>query len=133
MKKNIYLFALLIIVASSCKKASEGLSPTPTEPAKNFKSIQTDPSFNWETSQAITLKVFGFATEAVIVNTLKVTSTDGKSIYFTALHKMNESLTSKLVIPIDEKEVLVQYGSIVKKYSLSSKQIDFDFTIENPE
>jgi len=133
MRRLIYLFAAIALIASSCKKGSDDLTPEPIAVAKNFKEIKTDPNFNWETTHEFTLIVKGLPTEAIITNTLKVTSVDGKSIYFTSLHQMNQSLTTKFIIPIDQKEILVQYGSINKKYITSKKQIDFDFTVENPE
>lgn len=135
MKKLIILSALVTLMFGACKK--DQLEPSIPNPSNTqvskFKEVKTDPNFNWETTQKIQLEVIGLKTPATIINTLTVSSVDGKEKYFTQLHKMNENLSTAITLPAHVKEVMVNYGSIQKKYNTSAQILQFDFVMENAE
>jgi hypothetical protein len=135
MKYSIIITALAILGFSSCKK-DLGNEPVPSPNTqstlvKNFKQLKVDDQFSFNTSNEITLNVSPMKTSIRIVNTLRVSSTDGKTIYLSRLASMDEALTEKLIIPSTEKSLTVSFGSISKTFNTTATFIEFDYLSDN--
>lgn len=131
MKKLLILTVLSLIGLTSCKKNLETPDPKNSDQANLFKEIKADENFSWKTSSEITLNVSPLSTPVKIVNTLKVSSADGKTIYLSRLASMDEALIEKLTIPITEKSLKVSFGSISKTFNTTATFIEFDYLSDN--
>lgn len=131
MKKLLILSVLALVGLASCKKNLETPSLKSEGQANAFKEIKTDENFSWKTTEEITLNVSPLNTPVKIVNTLKVSSADGKTIYLSRLASMDEAITEKLNIPSSEKSVQVSFGSISKSFQTTVNRIEFDYFPEN--
>lgn len=132
MKKLSIIAAITLFALTSCKKDLMN-QVTPTDnPTKvtQFKEIKANPNFDWKTSKQLAFSVSGLKTSVPIVKTLKVTSLDGKVSYLTILHQMDQNLQTNIILPVDTKEIMVNYGAITKKYSTLAGSIQFDFLPE---
>ncbi|MDP1727887.1 MAG: hypothetical protein Q8M15_13970 [Bacteroidota bacterium] len=132
MKKILIIAVIAIFALTACKKTLMDKVTPPSDPNKvsQFNQIKASANFDWKTTKAIQLNVQGFATQAPINKTLWVTTVDGKTVYFNAMHLMDQNLTAQLAIPSNVQEVLVSYGTISKKYSTQLSSIIFDFMPE---
>ncbi len=132
MKKISIIAVIAIFALTSCKKTLMDKVTPPSDPNKvsQFNQIKASSNFDWKTTKTIQLNVQGFATPAPINKTLWVTSTDGKTVYYNALHLMDQNLTAQLTIPSNISEIMVSYGTINKKYSTQLSTIIFDFMPE---
>jgi hypothetical protein len=129
MKKLILLVALIPVLLSSCKKdliEKANLDST-QKVTTEFKKLNVKQDFDWSSVKLIDFKVQGLQTMATINRTLKVSSLDGKEIYFTCTHQMDQNLETKISLPKTVKNVKVIFGTIEKEVVLSSNEINFNF------
>jgi hypothetical protein len=131
MKKLLILTVISLIGLTSCKKNLETPEEKSSVQAKSFKEIKTNDQFSYNTSNEITLNVSPMITPNRIVNTLRVSSTDGKTIYISRLASMDEALTEKFIIPSTEKSLTVSFGSIRKTFNTTATLIEFDYLNDN--
>jgi len=131
MKKEYPLVIAMILLLqttfTSCKKlesADTKIEPTPT--VTNFKQIKADPSFDWKSTKVISINVEALNPELDITNTLFVKSESG-DVLLTKLHKMNESYTANLTVPLKTTKVIVNFGSIVKTVSINNGSAVINF------
>ena len=129
MKKISIIAVIAIFTLASCKKTLMDRVTPPSDPNKvsQFNQIKASGSFDWKTTKSIGLTVQGLQTQAPIVRTLSVTSADGKTIFFNVSQAMDQNLSATLTIPSNVEEVMVNYGTITKKYSTLVGNILFDF------
>jgi len=131
MKKLLILTVISLIGLTSCKKNLETPEEKSSVQAKSFKEIKTNDQFSYNTRNEITLNVSPMITPNRIVNTLRVSSTDGKTIYISRLASMDEALTEKFIIPSTEKSLTVSFGSIRKTFNTTATLIEFDYLNDN--
>jgi hypothetical protein len=131
MKKLLILTVISLIGLTSCKKNLETPEEKTSVQAKSFKEIKTNDQFSYNTSNEITLNVSPMITPNRIVNTLRVSSTDGKTIYISRLASMDQALTEKFIIPSTEKSLTVSFGSISKTFNTTATLIEFDYLSDN--
>jgi hypothetical protein len=131
MKKEYPLVIAMILLLqttfTSCKKlesADTKIEPTPT--VTNFKQIKADPSFDWKSTKVISINVEALNPELDITNTLFVKSESG-DVLLTKLHKMNESYTANITVPLKTTKVIVNFGSIVKTVSINNGSAVINF------
>lgn len=127
--KKLILFAIIPVLLSSCKKdliEKANLNSNQKETTE-FKKLNVKDNFNWSTSKMIDLKVSGLSTITKINKTLKVSSEDGKVVYFSINHQMDQNLTTKFILPKNVKNVSISYGELKKVVSSTNSEINFDF------
>jgi hypothetical protein len=129
MKNLIFIFTLVTIGLSSCKKdLIENATPTNnTSSINQFKEIKTSENFDWKTTKEITLNVYGYKTINTVSGTLRVSTVDDKIIFHQALQTMEQSGTIKLTIPSHIKDVKISFGSIQKTFNTSQSTIEFEY------
>ena len=132
MKNNsLLVFLLLGILTVSCRKDIKN-SPTPLPPkATKVSELIATENFKWKTSKTMVLNVVGLNTSIPVSRTLIVSSVDMKEIYFKNLQLMSQTNVSTFVIPSKVTEVLISYGKISKKITLSGTIIQFNYTPSN--
>lgn len=131
MKKEYFLavalLALIQITFTSCKKLEDVEPKTVIVPTvTSFKQIKVDPSFNWKSTKVISINVEALNPELEITNTLFVKSESGE-VLLTKLHKMNESYTANITVPLKTTKVIVNFGSIVKTVSIKNGSAVINF------
>jgi hypothetical protein len=132
MKKLMIIAAIAIAGLSSCKKSlMEKETPvTKTQEVSKFAEIKVQENFDWKTTKEFNLNVSGLETIAPVQGTMKVTSDDGKIVFYQGSHKMNESFATKFMVPAHIKGLNVSFGSITKNFSTLAQQIQFDYLTE---
>jgi hypothetical protein len=132
MKKLMIIAAIAIAGLSSCKKSlMEKATPVNrTQNASKFAEIKVQENFDWKTTKEFSLNVSGLETIAPVQGTMKVTSDDGKIVFYQGSHKMNESFNVKFLVPSHIKGLNVSFGSITKNFSTLAQQIQFDYLTE---
>jgi hypothetical protein len=127
MKTNKYLVLTLLIASFiSCKKDSIEIND-PKEEIKELNNINTSSSFNWSTQHNITFMVEGLKPLANEYNVLKVSSIDGKSVFFSGNYSMADDVSEKINIPRINTQVRVSFGSINKIVTIENNQINFSY------
>lgn len=131
MKKEYFLavalLAMIQVTFTSCKKLEDVEPKTVIVPAvTSFKQIKVDPSFNWKSTKVISINVEALNPELDITNTLFVKSESG-DVLLTKLHKMNESYTANITVPLKTTKVIVNFGSIVKTVSINNGSAVINF------
>jgi predicted transposase/invertase (TIGR01784 family) len=79
-----------------------------------------------EIKKVISINVEALNPELDITNTLFVKSESGE-VLLTKLHKMNESYTANLTVPLKTTKVIVNFGSIVKTVSINNGSAVINF------
>jgi hypothetical protein len=132
MKNLMIIAAIAITGLSSCKKdLMEKVTPvTKTQEVSKFAEIKVQETFDWKTSKEFSMNVSGLETIAPVQGTMKVTSDDGKIVFYQGSHKMNESFATKFMVPAHIKGLNVSFGSITKNFSTLAQQIQFDYLTE---
>ncbi len=127
--KNFFLLTLFALfgLLSSCKKDSN--NDTPAKSASNINELSPSASFDWSTTQQVTLDVTGQPVPVEIKHLLKVKDQNGV-LLFSIYHKMSNNLNIKFEIPADVKKVAVEYGKITKNVDVVAKTIKFKFAPE---
>ncbi|MDZ4668511.1 MAG: hypothetical protein SGJ00_11610 [bacterium] len=135
MKNLMIIAAIAVLGLSSCKKdLMDRVTPTSktqTQDASKFAEIRVQENFDWKTSKEFTMNVAGLETIAPINSTIKVTSDDGKIVFYQGLHGMNESFQTKFMVPAHIKGIIVSFGSISKNYGTLAKQIQFNYLTDS--
>jgi len=134
MKNLMIIAAIAVIGLSSCKKdLMDRVTPasTKTQEVSKFAEIKVQENFDWKTSKEFTMNVAGLETISPINGTMKVTSDDGKIVFYQGLHSMNKSFQTKFMVPVHIKGITVSFGSISKNYSTLAKQIQFDYLTDS--
>jgi hypothetical protein len=131
MKKEYFLavalLAMIQVTFTSCKKLEDVEPKTVIVPTvTSFKQIKVDPSFNWKSTKVISINVEALNPELDITNTLFVKSESG-DVLLTKLHKMNESYTANITVPLKTTKVIVNFGSIVKTVSINNGSAVINF------
>ena len=127
MKANKYLVLTLLIASFiSCKKDSIE-TDGPKEEVKELNDIKASSSFNWSTQQNVSFNVEGFKPLASEYNVLKVSSVDGKSVFFSGNYSMADNVSEKISIPRLNTQVRVSFGSINKIVTIENNQINFSY------
>jgi hypothetical protein len=131
MNKFFFLFAFIAFGLTSCKKdLIERATPVSSNSVSKFSEIKASETFDWKTSKAITLQVKGFQSISDAKSTLKVTSLDGKIIFYQAAHAMSETFNTQIMVPSHIKDLSISYGSIQKNVSTSINNISFNYLPE---
>jgi hypothetical protein len=130
--KNLIVYAVLALSLVACKK--ENLeADIPKEEVKELSDLKVNSTFNWSTQKNIEFNVEGFKPLAAEQNVLKVTSVDGKDIFFAGNYSMADNLSEKLNIPRVNTQVRVSFGSINKIVTIENNKIDFSYLSSEPQ
>mgnify|MGYP006180569677 CR=1 FL=1 len=84
-------------------------------------------SFNWSTQKNVEINVNGIKPLAGEHNVLKVSSIDGKSVFFSGNYSMADNISEKINIPRLNTQVRVSFGSINKIVTIENNQINFSY------
>lgn len=136
MKNLAYALLAIVLLATSCKKDLNEISipnDANTDVAKSFREIKTNESFDWKTQKEVSIEVSGLKTMVPISNTLKVTSEDGKIVYYSGNHFMEENLSLKVVLPTNITAVKVNFGSVNKTILTANQTAQFNYLPEITE
>jgi hypothetical protein len=127
--KKLFLIALVPVLLSSCKKdlIEKANIDTTQKVTTEFKKLNVNENFDWNTSSMVDFKVQGMQTLTTINRTLKVSSVAGDVTYFVSTHQMDQNLETKISLPKIVKSVKVSYGTLEKEVTLSSNKINFNF------
>lgn len=100
MKKIALIFALVLIVFSSCKKNLDVVKP---ESPSNLNDIKVSSDFNWKTSHDVQITITGF------VNGLVEVSSPKGVVYQRAFLRQNQPYSMKVTVPAYEAAVHLLY------------------------
>lgn len=127
MKRIIFILIMFTVLISSCKK--DNITPDPIKPST--KDVIADPNFDWKTTKEITLNVIGLKqVNPNISNVLQIKSSNGDTIYYKDIIKMNSDYTIKFAVPSTETKVILTYGTKTQTINLTSNSITFDYIIQ---
>lgn len=127
MIKRVFKYLLLItvvITAISCVR----LDPPDREPKQNkqLEEITVPNDFNWSTSKKVELTITGLPTVVEIKSTLKITLTDGTTLY-SALHNMSDNLKINLTVPSEAAAIVLNYGDTKQNLPIVNNKAEFSF------
>jgi hypothetical protein len=97
-----------------------------TPDATSLTDLKVTDSFNWSTGMPVELRITGLPTIVPVQSTLTIALSDGSSL-FNQLHNMDQNLTVQLVIPDDQKELTLQYGSATYQVAIVNNVGEFSF------
>jgi hypothetical protein len=122
--KNIKLILVIAglagVLLTSCDK-----SETP-DTTTSLSTLQADNAFSWTTAISVELKITGLPTVIPVSSTLTIALENG-SVLFTRLHQMNQNLAINLIVPSDEKKLVLKYGSVSYPVDILANQANFSF------
>jgi hypothetical protein len=122
--KNIKLILVIAglagVLLTSCDK-----SETP-DTTTSLSTLQADNAFSWTTAILVEMKVTGLPTVIPVSSTLTIALENG-SVLFTRLHQMNQNLAINLIVPSDEKKLVLKYGSVSYPVDILANQANFSF------
>ena len=128
-KKLIYIGLLLFCMAEiiGCKKEASEKIAKPIDPVTEFKKLTPENSFNWANDRNISFEVIPLSIPIAISNTLSIYNKDKSELIYTAQIEMGKSFSTKLKVPANTHELMIQYGSIENIVPIIGDQIKFDF------
>ncbi len=120
----ILLLILLISIVSGCVSSDPVTSGT-GDVKTDLNATIAPPSFDWKTSQSVTVQIIGLPTIEPVRKTLKLYGSSGS--YYSALYLMSD--TSKIVIetPATEKELNLRFGALDLKSTVTNGVAHFTF------
>jgi len=96
------------------------------KPNEKLNEISVPGNFNWSTSMNVEVSITGLPTVIEIKNTLKITLTDGTTLY-SALHKMSENIKISLTVPNETSSLIIIYGATQQNIPIVDKKAEFSF------
>ena len=121
MKKLIFIFAVLTIAFSSCRKEFNEKEQELKETTRTMSDLDIDDSFNWKTTRDVTVLLNGEKRSAVFIN-----STDGFTYHKGIIFSGNE-YASKITIPTYVKNVKLVYDGKQYEVPIENGKIEFTF------
>ncbi len=98
---------------------------------QNFKELKVEESFEWKTTKNIQLKVSGIETIIPVRDNFSIKNIDGNLILEES-RLMSESFIINLEIPITEKKIIVEFGSLIKEIEINSAELSFEYILARP-
>ncbi len=108
------------VLLTSCDK-----SDTPDTTA-TLATLQADNAFSWTTGISVEMKITGLPTVLPVSSTLTIALENG-SVLFTRLHQMDQDMTLNLIVPSNEKKLVLKFGSVSYPVNILSNQAAFSF------
>ncbi len=129
-KKLHYLvFVSILSLLGSCTKFEVPEKKIGT--TQNFKELKVEESFEWKTTKNIQLKVTGLETINPVRGNFSIKNHEGNLILEES-RLMSESFELNLEIPITEKKIIVQFGSLIKEIEINSTELNFEYITARP-
>jgi hypothetical protein len=129
-KKLHYLVIVSILsLLGSCTKFEVPEKKIGT--TQNFKELKVEESFEWKTTKNIQLKVSGKETIIPVRDNFSIKNIDGNLIQEES-RLMSESFIINLEIPITEKKIIVEFGSLIKEIEINSAELSFEYILARP-
>ncbi len=119
-----FLLIVISITLSSCMKEIDPIPPT--DEKIPLDKIQVSAAFDWSTSKTLTVDITGLPTQTPIYSTLSLMLEDGTTIY-QQLHKMDDNLSLKLIVPVETREILMKYDIETYLIAVEGKSAKFSF------
>jgi hypothetical protein len=98
---------------------------------QNFKELKVEESFEWKTTKNIQLKISGIETIIPVRDNFSIKNIDGNLILEES-RLMSESFIINLEIPITEKKIIVEFGSLIKEIEINSAELSFEYILARP-
>ena len=98
---------------------------------QNFKELKVEESFEWKTTKNIQLKVTGLETINPVRGNFSIKNIDG-GLIMEESRLMSESFNLDLELPITEKKIIVQFGSLTKEIEINSNELSFEYISARP-
>lgn len=124
---NIIMLLLFFTALIGCKKDHTIKVNQAIEPVSEFKKLNPEHAFNWTNDRSITFEVIPLSTPVVISNTLSIYNKDKSDLMYEGQIEMGKSFSTKLTVPVNTHELMIQYGSIENIVPIIGDQIKFDF------
>ncbi|MDN3689698.1 hypothetical protein [Cyclobacterium jeungdonense] len=99
---------------------------------ENIEALQASGTFDWKTSEKITVEIEGLAID-VDVNRKLTLETGSGDEFFGGAQAMNEDFEMTFDLPAHVTEVTMKYGTIEQKKEISKNQVSFSFVEERGE
>jgi hypothetical protein len=129
-KKLHYLVIVSILsLLGSCTKFEVPEKKIGT--TQNFKELKVEESFEWKTTKNIQLKISGIETIIPVRDNFSIKNIDGNLILEES-RLMSESFIINLEIPITEKKIIVEFGSLIKEIEINSAELSFEYILARP-
>ncbi len=129
-KKLHYLFIVTILsLLGSCTKLE--VPEKKIGATQNFKELKVEESFDWKTTKNIQLKVTGIETINPVRGNFSIKNLDGNLIMEES-RLMSESFNLNMEIPLSEKKIIVQFGSLIKEIEINSNDLSFEYISARP-
>ena len=127
MKKLFKL--VLIITAVALWGCQDELNiPNISNGAKDMKSLKVSPDFDWTTSKTIEITITGLPALTDVAAVKSTLSIKGDNeILYSGFHAINENLKFTLVVPSNETNIQLKFGSIVKDAIIANNKVSFTF------
>lgn len=119
-----FLLLIISITLSSCMKDIDAIPPSNDK--KSLDEIQVSAVFDWSTSKTITVEIVGLPTPNPIWSTLTIMLPDGSTLY-QRYHNMADNLQLKLVLPVEQTEIQLKYGTETYILPVNEKKASFSF------
>ncbi len=98
----------------------------PTNEKKSLDEIQVSAVFDWSTSKTITVEIVGLPTQNPVWSTLSIMLPDGSTLY-QRYHNMADNLQLNLLLPVEQNEIQLKYGTETYILSVNEKKASFSF------
>lgn len=100
--------------------------------AETIETLQASGTFDWKTSEKITVVIEGLAIDVDVIRKLTL-ETGGGDEFFAGAQAMDEDFEMTFDLPAHVTEVTMKYGAIEQKKAISQDQVAFNFVEERGE
>jgi hypothetical protein len=126
MKKYFIPLIAAGFLLSSCSRDNGSNNPINNNP-ESFEELQVSNSFDWSTTQEVTLQIEGLPNMLQTVSrVMRISNSQGKTLAKKVI-RMDESSSITLELPKAQSELTVEYGTIEKTVSIQGKSARFSF------
>jgi len=126
--KKLFQIVLIIMTVTLWSCQDELDIQTTSNGAKDMSALKVSPDFDWSTSKTVEITITGLPTlenvEAV-KSTLSIKGQD--KLFYSGFHAINENLTLVLVVPSNETNIQLKFGSIEKEATIENNKVSFTF------
>lgn len=117
INRQCIISCLLIAVSLwSCKKTI--IQEDAASGTKPFAQLSVSNNFSWTNSRTVTVTIQGLPTINSVSGTLTLKTADGRGVLYNGFHRMNQDLVLQIVVPSAQDSVLLQFGTVQKKFSV---------------
>ncbi|QTN39084.1 hypothetical protein HZ996_08035 [Cryomorphaceae bacterium] len=123
MRKLAFITIAALVSLSACKKDDE--EPVNNNP-DDFRDMVVSDSFDWRSTDEVTLNVEGLVTDHPASSTLYVSKLGGAMLVKRYV-SIDETFSLELTLPSTEDQLVVRFNTIVDTVDVVNGQADFSY------